>query len=75
MDHAWTTEFRVGTKVFLGGCNFCCQRLERQLNSWKARFPEHPVSVLITSARVGFVELQFVDTEDGMSEWTYWFVH
>jgi hypothetical protein len=59
--------------TFFGDCNFCNQRLERQLENWKALSPDHPVSVLFTSAGLGFVEFKFVDTEDGMSEWTYRF--
>jgi hypothetical protein len=45
--------------------------LERQLEHWKALFPDHPVSVLLTSTGARLVEFKFVDTEDGMSEWTY----
>jgi hypothetical protein len=73
-DDAWTTEFRPNTG-FLDKCNFCRQRLERQLENWKALSPEYPVSVLFTSTRASFVEFKFVDTEDGMSEWTYWIWH
>jgi hypothetical protein len=56
-------------------CNFCCQRLEDQLENWKTLFPDHLVSVLFTSVGIGFVEFQFIDPEDGVSEWTYWLVH
>jgi hypothetical protein len=59
------------TKV-TAGCNFCRQRLERQLKNRKALSPDLPVSVLFTSVGVGVVQFKFVDTEDGMSEWTYW---
>lgn len=34
-------------------------------------FPYHPVSVLFTSAGISFVEIQLIDQEDEMSEWTY----
>jgi hypothetical protein len=73
-DQAWSTRFWIvdglGRK-----CIFCCRGLERQLKWWKTQFPDHPVSVLFTSAGISFVEFQFVDPEDGMSEWTYWLVH
>jgi hypothetical protein len=56
-------------------CSFCCQRLEHQLDNWKSQFPDYMVSVLFTSVGIGFVEFKFIDLEDDVSEWTYWFVH
>jgi hypothetical protein len=73
-DHAWSTEFSL-KKDFIGEYIFCSQRLERQLENWKAVSPDHPVSVLFTSTGSHLVEFKFVDTKDGMSEWTYWFWH
>jgi hypothetical protein len=60
---------------FIPKCDFCCQRLERQIESWQLRSLDHLVSVLFTSTGTCFVEFQFVDPEDGDSEWTYRFVH
>jgi hypothetical protein len=45
------------------------------LENWKALSPDLPVWVLFTSAGTSAVEFKFVDAEDGMSEWTYWFWH
>jgi hypothetical protein len=55
-----------------GDCNFCSQRLERQLENLKVISPDHPVTVLFTSTEEDFVEFKFVDTENGVLEWTYW---
>ncbi|KAF7762316.1 hypothetical protein Agabi119p4_8909 [Agaricus bisporus var. burnettii] len=79
-DEEWTTQFDMDVNDEVdemegSTCNFCCQRLERQLEDWKARSPDHPVDVLFTSTGMCFVEFHFVDPEDGMSEWTYWLVH
>jgi hypothetical protein len=71
-DHAWSTWFSM-KRGFIGKCNFCGQRLERQLENLKVLSPDHPVTVLFTSLGDDFVEFRFVDTENGMSEWTYWF--
>jgi hypothetical protein len=56
-------------------CDICQQRFENQLESWKARLPDYQATVLFTSAGIGVVEFQFVDPEDGISEWTYMFSH
>jgi hypothetical protein len=72
-ERSWSTDFSISG--YIGKCKFCCQRLQQQLENWKALSPDHPVSVLFTSVRASFVEFQFVDTEDGMSEWTYWIWH
>ncbi|EKM76688.1 hypothetical protein AGABI1DRAFT_130983 [Agaricus bisporus var. burnettii JB137-S8] len=53
-------------------CNFCQQRLERQVKSIKTRSPGHTVTVLFTYTGDCCVELRFVDPDDGISEWTYW---
>jgi hypothetical protein len=42
------------------------------LESWITRFPDHPVTIMFTSATDSCVEVPFVDLEDGMSDWTYW---
>jgi hypothetical protein len=68
-DQGWITEFGMD------GCKFCGERLEHQLENWQTRCPDHPVLVLFTSAGTCFIEFQFVDPEDGVSEWTYWLVH
>jgi hypothetical protein len=73
-DHAWSTDFYV-SDYYSTTCNFCSQRLQQQLKSWEALSPDHTISVLFTSALRSAVEFKFVDTEDGMSEWTYWFWH
>ncbi|KAF7763457.1 hypothetical protein Agabi119p4_7994 [Agaricus bisporus var. burnettii] len=61
--------------AFLGqyGCYRCEQRLDDQLEDWKTQFPDHPVLVVFNSTGHCCVEFRFVDPEDGMSEWTYWF--
>jgi hypothetical protein len=73
-DHTWSTEF-IAKEGLPNECNFCRLRLERQLGNYKTLSPDHPVSVLFTSAGASFIEFKFVDTEDGMSEWTYCFWH
>ncbi|XP_006463127.1 hypothetical protein AGABI2DRAFT_119954 [Agaricus bisporus var. bisporus H97] len=65
-DRDWTTVFR------LRDCDFCMERLEHQLKDWKTRLPDHVVPALFTSTGDCCVEFQFVDPEDGISEWTYW---
>jgi hypothetical protein len=71
-DQSWSTEFRVYETTLQHRCEFCCERLERQLENWKALYPDRPVLVLFTSTAVSAIEFKFVDPEDGMSEWTYW---
>jgi hypothetical protein len=56
-------------------CDICLRRLKYQLESWKARLPDYPATVLFTSGGIGVVEFQFVDPEDGISEWRYLFSH
>ncbi|EKM75182.1 hypothetical protein AGABI1DRAFT_132533 [Agaricus bisporus var. burnettii JB137-S8] len=66
-DQDWTTSFQ------LGRCKFCKTRLQHQLGNWKTRSPYHTVLTLFTSTGDCCVEFQFVDPDDGMSDWTYWF--
>ncbi|KAF7761966.1 hypothetical protein Agabi119p4_9958 [Agaricus bisporus var. burnettii] len=70
-EENWRTEFKMSDIK----CRSCCQRLEAQLEKWKTRYPDHLVTVLFTSTYTYFVEFQFVDPDDGVSEWTYWFVY
>jgi hypothetical protein len=72
-DQLWSTEFGLHHETFFDACNFCCEQLQCQLVSCKARSPDYPVSVLFTLTGVGFVEFRFTDPEDGVSEWTYYF--
>jgi hypothetical protein len=74
-DQSWSTEFGLYEIMFPDRCEFCCERLERQLENLRAFSPDHPVSVLFTSTPVSPIKFKFVDTEDGMSEWTYWLWH
>ncbi|XP_006463211.1 hypothetical protein AGABI2DRAFT_120034 [Agaricus bisporus var. bisporus H97] len=66
-DQDWKTTFDIRD------CNFCCQRIKRQWISLKTLSPGHIVPVLFTSTGLCCVELRFVDPDDGISEWTYWF--
>jgi hypothetical protein len=41
------------------------------LESWVAQFPDHPVTIMFTSAGICCVEVRSIDLGD-VSEWTYW---
>ncbi|XP_006464109.1 hypothetical protein AGABI2DRAFT_180194 [Agaricus bisporus var. bisporus H97] len=70
----WETQF--STMVGISSqCRACCIRLKRQLEGWKRRSPDHLTTVLFTSTGKSFLEFQFVDPDDGVSEWTYWIVY
>lgn len=56
-------------------CYSCSKRLEQQLEDWKNNPQEHLVTILLTSADMSFVEFQFIDPGDGVSEWTYWLMY
>jgi hypothetical protein len=58
-DQRWSTEFGLHHETFFDTCTFCCERLQGQLVSCKARSPDYPVSVLFTSTGVGFVGFRF----------------
>lgn len=70
----WATEHFVRAD-YPGHCDFCFKRLERQLENWQTKAPDHPVLVLFTSTGECSVQFKFVDQEGGVSEWTYWLVH
>ncbi|KAF7763909.1 hypothetical protein Agabi119p4_8446 [Agaricus bisporus var. burnettii] len=70
-DQVWQTAFLLDSSS-MSHCNFCCERFERQMGNLKTRSPNHVVTVLFTSTGDCFVEFQFVDLDDGISEWTYW---
>ncbi|XP_006464110.1 hypothetical protein AGABI2DRAFT_120893 [Agaricus bisporus var. bisporus H97] len=70
----WETKFPVDTWD-ASSCHACHTRLERQLEDWKSRHPDHPTIILFTSANRSFVEFQFIDPDDGVSEWTHWLVY
>jgi hypothetical protein len=72
-DQDWRTWYSIDPNLFM--CDFCQQRFENQLESWKARLPDYQATVLFTSGGIGVVEFQFVDPEDGISEWRYMFSH
>jgi hypothetical protein len=54
-------------------CAFCFYRLQRQLRILKIQSENFAVLMLFNSSGRCCVEFQFVDLEDGVSEWTYWF--
>ncbi|EKM76826.1 hypothetical protein AGABI1DRAFT_108471 [Agaricus bisporus var. burnettii JB137-S8] len=72
-DDDWNTDFRTGG-VF-DSCDFCLQRLERQLDACKTRFSDLLATFLFTSTDKSFVEFRFIDPDDGVSEWTYRLVY
>ncbi|KAF7761575.1 hypothetical protein Agabi119p4_9567 [Agaricus bisporus var. burnettii] len=72
-EESWTAEFGARSTMF--ECDPCCQRLEQQLESWKMRSPDYPVTVLFTSTETCFIEFQFIDPDDQVSEWTYWLAY
>jgi hypothetical protein len=74
-DQSWPTKFHLCDTIFYQRCNFCCQQLEQQLENWKTFSPDHPVSVLFTSAQISAIEFKFINVQDDMSEWTYWIWH
>ncbi|KAF7763450.1 hypothetical protein Agabi119p4_7987 [Agaricus bisporus var. burnettii] len=63
----WKTSFDIDD------CNFCYRRLKRQFRGLKIHSPDHTVTVLFTYAGDCCVELRFVDLDDAISEWTYWY--
>ncbi|EKM75091.1 hypothetical protein AGABI1DRAFT_109631 [Agaricus bisporus var. burnettii JB137-S8] len=80
-DENWTTEFGL---INIGisyeepasyACPSCLKRLKQQLVDCKTRSPDHLVTILFTSTGTCFVEFQFIDLDDGVSEWTYWFLY
>ncbi|XP_006464131.1 hypothetical protein AGABI2DRAFT_120909 [Agaricus bisporus var. bisporus H97] len=73
-DENWTTEFGMVDDAMYD-CYSCSKRLEQQLEDWKNNPQEHLVAILLTSADMSFVEFQFTDTGDGVSEWTYWLMY
>ncbi|XP_006463146.1 hypothetical protein AGABI2DRAFT_144529 [Agaricus bisporus var. bisporus H97] len=54
-------------------CFSCMGLFERHLKNWKTRAPDHVIPTLFTSTGWCCVEFRFVDPDDGVSEWTYWF--
>jgi hypothetical protein len=66
MDEDWTTNL-------WRDCRFCLERFKDQLERRKVLSPDHIVSILFTSTGSCCVEFHFVDPDDGISEWTYWF--
>ncbi|KAF7762006.1 hypothetical protein Agabi119p4_9998 [Agaricus bisporus var. burnettii] len=71
----WATEFHMDSLPLLSACDFCRKRLEQHFDTLKSRSPDHLVSILFTSTSGSFAEFQFIDPDDGVSEWTYWFVY
>lgn len=72
-DENWTTEFEM---VDLSSqCSSCCRRLERQLSDCITKSPNSLATVLFTSTVKSFIEFQFLDPDDGPSEWTYWLAY
>lgn len=52
-------------------CNYCLRRLARHF----VNNPDHVATVFIDSTEMCYVELSFVDPDDGVSEWRYQFLH
>jgi hypothetical protein len=52
----------------------CCRQFEHRLRNWKAHSPDHLITFLPSSTKTTWVEVRFVDPEDDVSEWTYWFL-
>lgn len=52
-------------------CDYCLQRLARHFID----YPDQVATVYIDSTEMCFVELSFVDPDDGVSEWRYQFLH
>lgn len=73
-DQNWMTIFTMPT-ILNTQCRFCCPRLECQLEDWKTRSPDEPVTVLFTASGTCFVDFQFVDPKDGVTEWRYMFMY
>ncbi|XP_006464132.1 hypothetical protein AGABI2DRAFT_120910 [Agaricus bisporus var. bisporus H97] len=72
-DENWTTKFAM---VDLSSqCSSCCRRLERQLSDCITKSPNSLATVLFTSTVKSFIEFQFLDPDDGPSEWTYWLAY
>ncbi|XP_006463207.1 hypothetical protein AGABI2DRAFT_186861 [Agaricus bisporus var. bisporus H97] len=78
-EHERTGEWEEGknqdwkTSFDIDDCNFCYRRLKRQFKRLKTHSPDHTVTVLFTYTGLCCVEFQFVDPDDGISEWTYWY--
>ncbi|KAF7763844.1 hypothetical protein Agabi119p4_8381 [Agaricus bisporus var. burnettii] len=74
-DQNWETSFlpHESNGRRASECNFCMARLERHVEDWKTRSPDHVVPTLFTSMGWCGVEFRFVDPIDGISEWTYRF--
>jgi hypothetical protein len=64
-DHHWK---RFGGMEY---CSYCFQRLARHF----INYPDHLATVFVDSTEMCYVELSFVDPEDGLSEWKYQFYH
>ncbi|KAF7783401.1 hypothetical protein Agabi119p4_1425 [Agaricus bisporus var. burnettii] len=70
MDQDWKTDFEMDGLL---RCTFCYERFERQLRNWKTHSPQYTAVVLFTFTGNCCVEFRFIDPNDGISEWTYWF--
>ncbi|XP_006463209.1 hypothetical protein AGABI2DRAFT_120032 [Agaricus bisporus var. bisporus H97] len=66
-DQVWLTVFRTDD------CIICYQRFEHQFQSSQTHSPNHTVTVMFTSTGKSCVEFRFVDPDDGISEWQYWY--
>ncbi|XP_006457507.1 hypothetical protein AGABI2DRAFT_147031 [Agaricus bisporus var. bisporus H97] len=69
-DQDWKTDFEMDGLL---RCTFCYERFERQLRNWKTHTPQYTAVVLFTFTGNCCVEFRFIDPNDGISEWTYWF--
>lgn len=76
-EHEWEGKWQDGKdqewETSLAGCLFCSQRLKRQLEKLNTHSPNHTILIVFALAGDCCAELQFVDPEDGISEWTYRF--
>jgi hypothetical protein len=71
MERFYRTDLRRSNWE-LEQCGYCFERFTRH---FKKRSPGQLVTVLDVTPGWRWVELQFVDEDDGVSEWTYQFAH
>lgn len=73
-DRDWTTQFSARAEESWDSCSSCCKQFEHRLENWKTHSPDHLITFLPSSTQTSWVEVRFADPEDGVSEWTYWFL-
>ncbi|KAF7760578.1 hypothetical protein Agabi119p4_11254 [Agaricus bisporus var. burnettii] len=83
-DQNWSTEFKTPIEHRVHRVNLrystwerqqCSSCFQRFTHHFKTRSPGHLVTILDVTPGWRWVELRFVDPDDGVSEWTYYFGH